>query len=143
MTAGMCIARAAMAVALLGGIGVSRIHAAQQSNPPSPPVSPPTATGRPAPAAPAGNADAGQQAYVKNGCYACHGREGQGSPTTGPRLGPNPVPLATFTGYVRAPRGQMPPYPEKTVSDAALADMLAFLQSRPRPASSIDSLVPK
>ena len=79
---------------------------------------------------------------MKNGCYACHGREGQGSPTTGPRLGPNPVPLATFTAYVRAPRGQMPPYTGKVVSDAALADMVAFLQSRPAPVS-IDSLVPK
>jgi mono/diheme cytochrome c family protein len=81
-----------------------------------------------------GNADTGRQTYTKKGCYACHGREGQGSPTTGPRLGPNPVPLATFTRYVRAPRGQMPPYSEKVASDAELADMYAFLQARPGPA---------
>jgi len=36
----------------------------------------------------------------------------------------------------------MPPYTGKVVSDAALADMVAFLQSRPAPVS-IDSLVPK
>ena len=88
-----------------------------------------------------GNADAGRQAFVKKGCYACHGREGQGSPTTGPRLGPNPAPLAVFTRYVRAPRGQMPPYSEKLVSETDLDDIYAFLQARPRP-SSIDSLLP-
>jgi len=36
----------------------------------------------------------------------------------------------------------MPPYTEKIVSDAELADMRAFLDSRPRPAS-IDALVPR
>jgi ubiquinol-cytochrome c reductase cytochrome c subunit len=80
--------------------------------------------------------------FVQKGCYACHGRDGQGSPTTGPRLGPNPTPLEAFTRYVRAPRAQMPPYTGKVVSDAELADMYAFLQARPRP-GSIDALVPK
>jgi mono/diheme cytochrome c family protein len=116
------IARAAIAATLLGGIAAARIEAGQ-------------------PAAPAGNAETGREVYTKKGCYACHGREGQGSPTTGPRLGPNPTPLLTFTRYVRAPRGQMPPYTEKVVSDAELADIYAFLQARPRPAP-IDSILP-
>jgi mono/diheme cytochrome c family protein len=88
-----------------------------------------------------GNADAGRETYMKKGCHACHGREGQGSPTTGPRLGPNPTALASFTRYVRAPRGTMPPYTEKVVSDRELADIHAFLQARPR-AASIDSVLP-
>jgi mono/diheme cytochrome c family protein len=126
MTVTTWIARAAITMALLGGIASSSMHAGQV-NPPS---------------TPAGNADAGRQAFVKKGCYACHGREGQGSPTTGPRLGPNPAPLATFTRYIRAPQGQMPPYTEKVISDSELVDMYAFLQARPRPVS-IDTLVPK
>jgi mono/diheme cytochrome c family protein len=91
---------------------------------------------------PAGNADAGRQLLVRKGCFQCHGREGQGSPTTGPRLGPNPLALAAFVRAVRSPRAQMPPYTEKLVSDAELADMRAFLDSRPRP-TSIDALVPR
>jgi ubiquinol-cytochrome c reductase cytochrome c subunit len=126
MTVRTWIARAAITMALFGGIASSWAHAGQ-ANPPS---------------TPGGNADAGRQAFVKKGCYACHGREGQGSPTTGPRLGPSPTPLATFTRYVRAPRGQMPPYTDKVLSDSELADMFAFLQARPRPVS-IDTLVPK
>jgi ubiquinol-cytochrome c reductase cytochrome c subunit len=78
---------------------------------------------------------------MKKGCHACHGREGQGSPTAGPRLGPNPTALAAFTRYVRAPRGAMPPYTEKVLSDQELADIHAFLQARPR-AAAIDSVLP-
>jgi mono/diheme cytochrome c family protein len=102
--------------------------------------------GLPLPAAsqsvPAGNADAGRQLLVRKGCFQCHGREGQGAPTTGPRLGPNPLALAAFVRAVRSPRAQMPPYTEKLVSDAELADMRAFLDSRPRP-TSIDALIPR
>jgi len=93
-------------------------------------------------APPSANVEIGRQVYTKKGCYACHGREGQGSPTTGPRLGPNPMPLPAFTRYIRAPRGQMPPYTEKVLPDAELADIYAFLQARPRPAP-IDLLQPK
>jgi ubiquinol-cytochrome c reductase cytochrome c subunit len=75
----------------------------------------------------------GKQLYMKVGCYQCHGREAQGA-STGPRLGPDPMPLAQFTRYVRAPRNEMPPYTQKVLSDAALADIHAFVSSRPRPA---------
>jgi len=80
-----------------------------------------------------GDADRGRQTYTKVGCYQCHGREAQGA-STGPRLGPGPIPLAQFTRYVRAPRNEMPPYTEKVLSDAELADIHAFVSSRPRPA---------
>jgi ubiquinol-cytochrome c reductase cytochrome c subunit len=92
--------------------------------------------------APAGNAEAGRQLMVREGCFQCHGREGQGAPITGPRLGPNPLALAAFVRAVRTPRAQMPPYTDKIVSDAELADIRAFLDSRPRP-TSIDALVPR
>ena len=89
----------------------------------------------PAPAAPAGNIDRGRLGFVKVGCAQCHGREAQGSPTTGPRLGPNALPYAAFARYVRAPRLQMPPYTEKILPDTDLADLYAFVQSRPKAAT--------
>jgi len=78
------------------------------------------------------NAEKGQQLFMKYGCYECHGREGQGS-TTGPRLGPNPMPLAGFTKYIRQPKLQMPPYTAKVLSDEDAADIHAFLRARSRP----------
>lgn len=82
--------------------------------------------------APAGGVEKGRLGFVKVGCAQCHGREAQGSPTTGPRLGPNGLPYAAFARYVRAPRLQMPPYTDKILSDADLADLYAFVQSRPK-----------
>jgi mono/diheme cytochrome c family protein len=81
----------------------------------------------------AGNAENGKRIYTKYGCYECHGREGQGSTMTGPRLGPDPIPFEVFASYVRRPMLEMPPYTAKVVSDQELADIYAFLQSRPHP----------
>ena len=89
----------------------------------------------PAQPAPAGNIEKGRLGFVRIGCAQCHGREAQGSPTTGPRLGPNGLPYPAFARYVRAPRLQMPPYTEKILSDADLADLYAFVQSRPKAAT--------
>jgi mono/diheme cytochrome c family protein len=83
--------------------------------------------------APAGNAENGKRIFNKNGCYECHGREGQGSNMTGPRIAPDPVPFDVLARYVRKPMGEMPPYTAKVVSDQELADIYAFLQSRPHP----------
>jgi mono/diheme cytochrome c family protein len=81
----------------------------------------------------AGNAENGKRVFNKNGCYECHGREGQGSNMTGPRIAPDPVPFDVLASYVRKPMGEMPPYTAKAVSDQELADIYAFLQSRPHP----------
>jgi ubiquinol-cytochrome c reductase cytochrome c subunit len=83
--------------------------------------------------APAGNAENGKRVFTKNGCYECHGREGQGSTMTGPRIAPDPVPFDVLARYLRKPTGEMPPYTAKVVSDQELADIYAFLQSRPHP----------
>ena len=85
--------------------------------------------------APAGNVEKGRLGFVRVGCAQCHGREAQGSPTSGPRLGPNGLPYPAFARYVRAPRLQMPPYTEKILPDADLADLYAFVQSRPKGAT--------
>ena len=91
--------------------------------------------------APAGNADKGKQLFANFGCYQCHGREAQGG-AAGPRIGPNPPAFPAFLRYVRQPANQMPPFTEKVVSDAELADIYAFLQSRtqPKPAKEIPLL---
>lgn len=94
-------------------------------------------TGAAAPAgrggAPAGNAANGRKHFVSYGCYQCHGYEGQGSTSTGPRLGPRPLPWAQLEKYVRAPTNQMPPYTTKVLSESDLADIYAFLQNQPQP----------
>lgn len=79
------------------------------------------------------NAANGRRLFKKDGCYECHGFEAQGSPTSGPRLGPDPIPLPALIMYVRKPTGQMPPYTDKVISDKELADIYAFLQSLPHP----------
>ena len=73
---------------------------------------------------------------MKNGCAGCHGLEGQGAPTSGPRIGPNPLPIAALIKYVRAPKNQMPPYTSKVMSDEDLTDVRAFLAARPKPAAA-------
>ena len=107
-----------MCAATLSGIALSSPILTAQSQPQT---------------APAGNVEKGRLGFVRVGCAQCHGREAQGSPTTGPRLGPNGLPYQAFARYVRAPRLQMPPYTEKILSDADLADLYAFVQSRPKP----------
>jgi ubiquinol-cytochrome c reductase cytochrome c subunit len=98
----------------------------------APAVAAQTSSPQPA-AAPAGDAEAGKKLYVSYGCYQCHGYEAQGASATGPRLGPRPIAFAAFSRYVRQPTGQMPPYTVKVVSDADLANIYAFVQSRPAP----------
>ena len=79
-----------------------------------------------------GDVERGKQTFVRLGCYQCHGREAQGA-STGPRLGPNPIPLAAFTRAIRTPRNEMPPYSTRILSDGELADVHAFVAARPRP----------
>ena len=85
--------------------------------------------------APAGSVEKGRATFQRVGCAQCHGREGQGSPTTGPRLGPVSMPWAAFSRYVRIPRQQMPPYTDRILPDSDLADIYAFVQSRPKAAT--------
>jgi mono/diheme cytochrome c family protein len=109
----------AIAIALsFGSAHIGVVNAAQESKPPD---------------APSGNAENGKKIFNKNGCYECHGREGQGSTMTGPRIAPDPVPFDVLSSYLRKPTGEMPPYTAKVISDQELADIYAFLQSRPHP----------
>jgi ubiquinol-cytochrome c reductase cytochrome c subunit len=91
----------------------------------------------------AGSAENGKTAYVKHGCWQCHGFVGQGG-SAGPKLAPNPMPLEALSAFVRNSAGSMPPYQKAILSDADLADIHAWLQSIPkaREAKSIPLLNP-
>jgi mono/diheme cytochrome c family protein len=90
-------------------------------------------------APPSGNAETGKKIFTKDGCYECHGREGQGAiQGAGPRIGPPQLSFEAFGKYVRQPTGQMPPYTSKVLSDQDLADIYAYLQSRPKATPSKD-----
>ena len=80
-----------------------------------------------------GNAEKGKQLFIKDGCYQCHGYQGQGG-VAGARLAPRPIALVALIAYVRHPSGQMPPYTAKVLSDAELADIHAYLAAIPAPA---------
>src|SRR5262245_57385650 len=83
-------------------------------------------------AQPAGDAKAGEPAYRKPGCYACHGVGGQGTWRDGPRLNP-PMPFEAMLQQLRTPRLEMPPYVESVASDKTVADIHAYLKSVPKP----------
>ena len=76
----------------------------------------------------AGNPQQGKDLYLKYSCYACHGYDGHGG--AGARLVPLAMTVARFTAYVHNPR-RMPPYTAKVLSDAALADLFAYVKSLP------------
>ena len=77
------------------------------------------------------SAEKGKGAYVKHGCWQCHGFAAQGG-VAGPKLAPDPMPLVALTAFVRYTRGAMPPYQEGILSSEDLADIHAWLQSLPK-----------
>ncbi len=81
--------------------------------------------------APAGGARRGKESYVRDGCYACHGYQGQGS-NAGSRLAPNPAPFAAFAHQLRNPRARMPAYSAGVMSDQDMADIYAYLMTIPK-----------
>ncbi len=90
-------------------------------------------------ATPAGNAQNGKKLFMSDGCYECHGRQGQGAAQTGAaRIGPPMLSFDGFQSYVRAPRNQMPPYTSKAIPDQDLADIYAYLKSIPMPPKGKD-----
>ncbi len=119
---------AALGMAAVAAVVSGAATLAQQA-PARAPAPPPAAA-----AEPAGNVESGKKLYEKYGCSDCHGLLGQGAPTSGPRIAPNPLPLAAFIRSVRVPRLQMPPYTAKVMPDRELADVRAYLATVPKPA---------
>src|SRR5580700_11104956 len=68
------------------------------------------------------NAENGKKLYTADGCYQCHGRQGQGG-AAGPRLAPPRIPVEALKIYVRHPSGAMPPYTAKVLSDSEIGDI--------------------
>ena len=75
-----------------------------------------------------GDAQKGKELYLKYSCYACHGYDGHGG--AGARLVPLAMTQSRFTAYVHNPR-RMPPYTDKVLTDAQLADLFAYIKSMP------------
>jgi cytochrome c553 len=93
-------------------------------------------------AAPQGDAKAGQQTFMADGCWECHGTVAQGGVITGPRLAHTALPFAAVLQQLRTPQNAMPPYEPAILSDTDAANIYAWLKSLPAPpaASSIPLL---
>jgi mono/diheme cytochrome c family protein len=82
-----------------------------------------------------GNAEAGKKLWGSNTqyCSRCHGTEGQGG--FGPDLAGRGLSVEQFRRAVRTPWGIMPTFIEAQLSDAGIADMVAYFNSLPRVAA--------
>jgi mono/diheme cytochrome c family protein len=90
-------------------------------------------------APPSGNAQNGKKLFMSDGCYECHGRQGQGAAQTGAaRIGPPLLSFEGFQNYIRKPTNQMPPYTSKALPETDLADIYAYLKSIPMPPKGKD-----
>jgi ubiquinol-cytochrome c reductase cytochrome c subunit len=80
----------------------------------------------------AGDAAKGKQDFMKYGCWQCHGTVGQGSPVSGPKLAPDPLPLEAMSAFIRNSNRTMPPYREAVLPNQDLEDIHAYLSSIPK-----------
>ena len=85
-----------------------------------------------------GNAENGKKLFIADGCYQCHGRQGQGGSSApigsyGARLAPPRLSVEGVRAYLRHPSGGMPPYTAKVISDSEIDDIYAFLKTVPAP----------
>ena len=71
----------------------------------------------------------GEVAYNRV-CSVCHGPKGRGD--AGPRLVPFDRDYVEVLGIVRDGRGEMPPKPEREVSDREVAQIVEYLKSLPK-----------
>ena len=74
----------------------------------------------------------GEETYMRVGCFQCHGTNGQGS-EAGTALTPDPLPPEAIANFIRFSPGRMPVYPEEILSDAEIADIVAYLEAVPEP----------
>ena len=78
----------------------------------------------------AASAESGKVAFLKHGCWQCHGYQAQGG--VGPKLAPDPITFDTLSTFVRTTNRAMPPFREEILSNEDLADIYAYLQSIPK-----------
>ena len=77
------------------------------------------------------SAETGRTTFMTKGCWQCHGTIGQGG-IHGLKLAPDPKPLAYYEAFVRNTMGIMPPYSERVLSKAEMAEIHAYLRSIPK-----------
>ncbi len=82
---------------------------------------------------PAGDAAHGRVVFLKEACFTCHGRSGQGGAYNGPApiLAQTALPLEGFRAQIRNPVNDMPAYSDAVLSDKDIADIYAFVKSLP------------
>jgi ubiquinol-cytochrome c reductase cytochrome c subunit len=78
-----------------------------------------------------GDAEKGKKLYVTYFCWSCHGSNGRAGGAA-PAITPSTRSAEDLIKYVRKPRGAMPPYTSKSISDKDLADIAAFLRTVPK-----------
>jgi len=78
------------------------------------------------------NAENGKRVFVRDGCYECHGYNGQGT-IAGARLAPPVLDAQGMIRYVRRPAGAMPAFTNKVLSDQEVNDIYAYLKTMPAP----------
>jgi ubiquinol-cytochrome c reductase cytochrome c subunit len=78
-----------------------------------------------------GNAENGKKLFVTYFCWSCHGSNGRAG-GTGPAITPSTRSAEDLIKYIRKPRGPMPPYTSKSISDKEIADIAAFMRTVPK-----------
>lgn len=74
----------------------------------------------------------GKRVFLRDGCYECHGYNGQGT-VQGARLAPPVLNAQGMIRYVRKPAGAMPAFTDKVLSDQEVNDIYAYLKTMPGP----------
>jgi mono/diheme cytochrome c family protein len=91
----------------------------------------------------AGDASRGKEIFMKDACYTCHGTTGAGG-VAGPQLAHTGLNADAIKQQLRSPQIRMPSYSEKILSDAEIADIVAYIQSLssgPRPTGKDNPLL--
>jgi len=89
-------------------------------------------------AQPSGSAIRGQHLFAVDGCYECHGYQGEGGTGGGPKLAPDPLPYEVVLGQLRRPMRRMPVYTSQVLPDRDVVDIYAYLRSIPAAQSVAD-----
>jgi mono/diheme cytochrome c family protein len=80
---------------------------------------------------PKADAENGKKLFTSQGCDKCHGPDQHGG-ASGGQLNAIPDSLQGLIDYIRHPTGQMPAYAATAIPDKELADIYAYMKSRPK-----------
>jgi mono/diheme cytochrome c family protein len=85
-----------------------------------------------------GDAAHGEQLFMQDACYTCHGTTGAGGGPAGPALAHQSLPPEAIIEQLRHPQVRMPAYTDKILPDKDAADIVAYIQALsqgPKPAA--------